>query len=104
LHEGRERRRHRALLTRNTEYHFRGLTCVGVRDRRTGCWDGLHPALFMRATTALAEGWSWGRPGAGKILPGTRAVLKGEGNGIVTSPIEEIIRPPKAAVEWYLSD
>ena len=43
---GKERRRHRVYVTKNTEYHFRDGFCVAVRDRRTG--EFLHGHLALR--------------------------------------------------------
>ncbi len=45
---GRERRRRRVYLTRNTEYHALDGVCVAVRCRKTGKWDALHPAVKKR--------------------------------------------------------
>ncbi len=55
-YEGPDRRVHRVIVTRNTEYHFRDGFCVAVRDRRTG--DFLHG----RMPTSL-DGMSPKNPG-----------------------------------------
>ena len=43
--EGTERRRHRLIVTRNTEYHLRDDLCVAVRDRSTKRWAEGHLAV-----------------------------------------------------------
>ena len=42
---GPERRRHRAYVTRNTEYHFRDDVCVAVRDVKSRKWLVSHLAV-----------------------------------------------------------
>jgi hypothetical protein len=39
---------YRVYLTRNSEYHVRGLTCFGVRDRRSASYVADHWALGQR--------------------------------------------------------
>src|SRR4051795_11331319 len=44
-YSGEERRQHRVYVTRNTEYHFRGETCIAVRDRKSGRFLQSHLAV-----------------------------------------------------------
>lgn len=46
---------YRVYLTKNSEYHVRGLVCLGVRDRRTGEWVEAHWALAQRLASAFPD-------------------------------------------------
>jgi len=46
---------YRVYLTRNSEYHVRGLTCFGVRDRRTASFLDDHWALGQRLEGTFAD-------------------------------------------------
>ena len=52
-YRGPERRRHRVLVTANSEYHCRDDICVAVRDRRTDRFVGDHPALGKHISGGL---------------------------------------------------
>ncbi|MCL2823113.1 MAG: hypothetical protein FWD57_03900 [Polyangiaceae bacterium] len=97
-----ERRRHRVLLTRNSEYHFRDGLCVAVRNRRTGEWLPDHIAL-MRTVSGLARrtsdgGYSLheGRPAVGESIR-----FGGGGREYVSGPLLEERRPEKYVVDEY---
>jgi hypothetical protein len=44
-YQGSDRRRHRLIVTRNTEYHLKDDLCVAVRDRNTKKWQVGHIAV-----------------------------------------------------------
>jgi hypothetical protein len=46
---------YRVYLTKNSEYHVRGLVCFGVRDRRTGQWVDTHWALTKKLASAFPD-------------------------------------------------
>jgi hypothetical protein len=46
---------YRVYLTKNSEYHVRGLVCFGVRDRRTGGWVDAHWALQQKLASAFPD-------------------------------------------------
>jgi hypothetical protein len=46
---------YRVYLTRNSEYHVRGLICFGVRDRRSGAWVDAHWALAQKLASAFPD-------------------------------------------------
>ena len=46
---------YRVYLTRNSEYHIRDYVCVGVRDRRSGCWREDHPTLRRPLAGTFAD-------------------------------------------------
>ena len=46
--KGSERRRHRLVVTRNTEYHLRDGVVVAVRDRQSKRWCEGHLAIDLR--------------------------------------------------------
>ena len=46
---------YRVYLTRNSEYHVRGLVCFGVRDRRSGEWVEAHWALTHKLASAFPD-------------------------------------------------
>ena len=101
---GRERRKHRVFMTRNTEYHFRDMRCVAVRDRRTGEWLPGHLALRRQLFGSIRffmNGALLPNPGEPKI---GEALFFGEGGrDLITSPLESVVRPPKELVEEYSS-
>lgn len=46
---------YRVFLTRKSEYHVRGHSCFGIRDRRSGAWLQSHWALGQRLATAFPD-------------------------------------------------
>ncbi|MCC7539510.1 MAG: hypothetical protein IT379_25010 [Deltaproteobacteria bacterium] len=99
---GKERRIHKVFVTRNTEYHVRGETCVAVKDRRSGQWLRAHLALAQK----LAGGLRFQLGGG--IVPNTGIPEIGEslyfaagGKDLVTSAILTVDRPPKDIVAQY---
>jgi hypothetical protein len=101
---GKERRRHRVFLTRNTEYHFRDALCVAVRDRRTGEWLPGHLALRRQVFGSIRffmNGALLPSPGEPKV---GEALFFGEGGrDLITSPLERVERPAKEIVSEYSS-
>lgn len=101
-YRGPERRRHRKFVTRNTEYHFRGDTCVAVRDRTSGAWVDAHLALSRRLTGAVrfqANGTALPAEGAPK--PGEALYFGEGGRDLVTSRLTSVERPDKGEVNAY---
>ncbi len=99
---GPERRVHRMYVTRNTEYHFRGATCVAVRDRTSGTWLPAHLAIqrdlagrvrFQPNGVALPVE---GDPEVGEAL-----YFGGEGRDLVTSLLCAVERPERKLVQAY---
>ncbi|HFE45559.1 MAG TPA: hypothetical protein ENJ18_08695 [Nannocystis exedens] len=90
------RRRHRVFATKFTEYHLREDECVGVRDRESGSWFRNHAALRLRAIQVPPQGQDprW---------LGRRIQFWGRLADIVTSPVVEVGRPERWAVENYVS-
>ncbi|HEY4158207.1 MAG TPA: hypothetical protein VGM29_08925 [Polyangiaceae bacterium] len=98
----RERRQHRVYVTRNTEYHFRGRTCVAVRDRKTGRFFSSHLAVNREISCAVRYQVS------GMLLPlatlpevGDALYFGAEGRELVTSLCSSVERPEKRVVESY---
>ena len=98
-YEGDERRKHKVYVTKNTEYHLRAGTVVGVRPRGSKDWFSTHEALSMRLEGFLPSGTYLPQPGAPK--PGMRAYFAAKDNDVVTSPVVAIVRPPKSTVSEY---
>jgi hypothetical protein len=97
-----ERRQHRMYVTRNTEYHFRGQTCVAVRDRKTGHF--LHSHLAVQRT--LSGGVKY--QANGSAIPSCAPPQVGEalyfgedGRELVTSLCSSIERPERRVVAAY---
>lgn len=107
--EGKERRRHRVFITRNTEYHLRDNVCVAVRDRTSKRWAEGHLALRLRVEGAVrvhSNGAlipTFTPPASGDALFFTYRTDEGEERQLVTSRIEEVGRPPKSDVTSYPS-
>lgn len=97
-----ERRRHKVLVTRNTEYHFRDRLCVAVRDRRSGEFLPGHLALKREMAGGVY------RVANGTLVPrqdeptvGEAMYFLADGLDLVTSPIVKIERPEKEIVRSY---
>jgi hypothetical protein len=100
---GQDRRQHRVYVTRNTEYHFRGATCVAVRDRKTGRFLQSHLAVqrtlsggvkYQANGTAIPSG----APQVGEAL-----YFGDDGRELVTSLCSSIERPERKVVHSYPS-
>ena len=101
-YNGRDRRRHRMYVTRNTEYLFRDERCIAVRDRATGNWLPAHLAVnrtvsggvrFQPNGTAVP---SFDGPQVGEAL-----YFGEHGRELVTSLLCAIERPQKELVVSY---
>lgn len=106
-YQGRERRRHKVYITRNTEYHVRDGICVAVRDRRSRSFRAAHIALNLKLeggvriypNGALIPNVE--NPDVGDAIFFTHLGPDGEPRQIVTSRLEKIDRPPKTTVALY---
>ena len=99
---GKERRRHRVYVTKNTEYHFRDGFCVAVRDRRTGEFLPGHLALRRRIHGGLKFFLNGAiQPNPGEPQPGEALFFATEGRDLVTSPLEKVERPAKSITQNY---
>ena len=99
---GRERRRHVLYVTQNTEYHLKDDRCVGVRDLWTGRWKQGHPAVGKRLFGAVAPSTDGLEP---ITHPEVNSMLwfdNGDSD-IFTSRLTSITRPPKNAIDRYVS-
>jgi hypothetical protein len=102
-----ERRRHRTVVTRNTEYHLRDGICVAVRDRKSKRWCEGHMAVSLRceggvkfhANGALIP--SLTEPTPGDAIFFSYKSANGDDRQLVTSKIESIGRTPKRDVLAY---
>lgn len=100
MYSGPERRQHRVLVTRNSEYHMRGHVCVAVRDAQ-GEWRSEHVAIGC----PLEGGIRVREPGCYEPYfgtdpePGLRLCF----GDLLTSPLLEVRRPPKEALDHYAS-
>ena len=102
---GRDRRRHRIYVTKNTEYHFRDGFCVAVRDRRTGDFLRGHLALRRRIHGGLRFYLNGAIvPNPGEPNPGEALYFATDGRDLVTSPLEKVERPARELVLAYPAD
>ena len=104
-YRGPDRRRHRLLVTHNTEYHLRDGTCVAVRDRTSGYFYPDHPAVgrplrqgirFVKGQPPVFSPEGEVHPGEALNFSSTPLVLD-----LVTTPLEAVTRPPKWVVDTY---
>ena len=106
-YRGPERRRHRVLVTANSEYHCRDDICVAVRDRRTDRFVGDHPALGKHISGGLRFNENGGIASATigtAPKPGEQVLFAAEDDEdrtVITSPLSAIERPPKDVVASY---
>jgi hypothetical protein len=99
---GRDRRRHRVYVTKNTEYHFRDGFCVAVRDRRSGDFLRGHLALRRRIHGGLRFYLNGAIvPNPGEPAPGEALYFATDGRDLVTSPLEKIERPTREIARAY---
>jgi hypothetical protein len=98
-YSGDDRRHHKVFVTKNTEYHVRSGTVVGVRPRGSKDWQAEHSAVAMKVEGFVLTGTFIPQPGTPK--PGQRLYLATQDNDVVTSPVVAIVRPPKATVAEY---
>ena len=101
-YEGRERRQHRMYVTRNTEYHFRGETCVAVRDRKTGRFLQSHLAV-QRTLSGGVKYQTNGTaiPSCAPPQIGEALYFGEDGRELVTSLCSSIERPERQLVASY---
>jgi hypothetical protein len=104
-YHGPERRRHRVLVTQNSEYHCRDGVCVAVRDRRTGSFIPRHAALGKHITGGLRLNQKGGIESAttGEPRPGDQVCFETniDDASVITSPLSAVERPPKNIVKIY---
>jgi hypothetical protein len=101
-YRGRERRRHKMYVTRNSEYHVRDGICVAVRDRGTGDWVAVHGALsqpILGCVSVRRDGEVLPSRGAPKV--GDALFFETSGRELVTSALCAIERPAKDIVAGY---
>ena len=99
---GQERRQHRMYVTRNTEYHFRGQTCVAVRDRKTGQF--LHSHLAIQRTLSGGVKYQANGCAVPSCAPprvGEALYFGDDGRELVTSLCSSIERPERQLVAAY---
>jgi len=101
-YQGQERRQHRMYVTRNTEYHFRGETCVAVRDRKTGRFLLSHLAVRRSLSGGVkyqANGTAV--PSCAPPRVGEALYFGDDGRELVTSICSSIERPERQVVACY---
>jgi hypothetical protein len=95
-YEGPERRIHKVIVTRNTEYYVRERRCVAVRDRSTGSWVKNHFAVdraIMGAIRYLDSGELFAAPGLPQV--GESMYFEELGGDLVTSAVVAVERPAR---------
>ena len=101
-YEGTDRRRHRLIVTRNTEYHVRRDLCVAVKDRRSGEWLRSHLALRNRVHGGIRFARNGGIvPNPGSPRVGESLFFHAAGRDLVTSPVLSVVRPERSTVSRY---
>ena len=106
-YEGTERRRHKLVVTKNTEYHLRDDVCVAVRDRSSKRWCEGHLAVSLRCEGGVkfhtngAVIPSLTDPIPGDAIYFSYKTATGEDRQLVTSRIESVVRTPKRDVLAY---
>lgn len=101
-HPGHERRQHRMYVTRNTEYHFRGQTCVAVRDRKTGRFIHAHLAVQRTLSGGVRyQSNGCAVPSCAPPQVGEALYFGDNGRELVTSLCSSIERPERRFVAAY---
>ncbi len=101
-YDGPDRRIHRVFVTRNTEYHVRQRTCVGVLDRQSGQWLKGHFAID-RAVAGSIRFYDRGSMTASPALPrvGDSLYFEASGRDLLTSSVVSVERPRESQVRSY---
>lgn len=101
-YQGPDRRVHRVFVTRNTEYHVRRRTCVGVLDRDSGRWLSNHFAID-RAVAGSIRFFDRGGMSASPGLPrvGDSLYFEADGRDLLTSSVVSVERPSADQVSDY---
>jgi len=106
-YQGNERRRHRIIVTRNTEYHLKDDLVVAVRDRGSKRWCEGHIALALKVEGGVrfydngAVVPSLEPPSPGDAMYFTYKNDSGHSRQLITSKIEAVERTPKRDVLAY---
>ncbi|MEO7033964.1 MAG: hypothetical protein ABI548_08780 [Polyangiaceae bacterium] len=99
---GHERRQHRMYVTRNTEYHFRGETCIAVRDRKSGRFLQSHLAVQRTLSGGVKyQGNGTAIPSCAPPRVGEALYFGDDGRELVTSLCSSIERPERRLVASY---
>ncbi len=99
---GPERRRHRAYVTRNTEYHFRDDVCVAVRDIKSRRMAGFAPggrAAAQRRRPRDRQRLRRSDVCSSKV--GESLYFGEDGRELVTSALCRVERPEREVVHAY---
>lgn len=99
MYRGPERRLHRIMVTRNSEYHLRGSTCVAVSDPDTHAWRDSHRAIGCQLVGGIAF-----LPGGGCNVSSGSADVGQQlcfSNDLMTTLVTNVVRPPRDVVESY---
>ncbi len=106
-YEGPDRRVHRVIVTRNTEYHMKNEVVVAVRDRQSKRWCEGHLAVSLKVEGGVrlfdngAAVPSLEEPRPGDAMYFTYQNEAGHSRQLITSRIESVERPPKRDVLAY---
>ena len=106
-YEGQNRRRHRIIVTRNTEYHLRDNVVIAVRDRGSKRWAEGHLAVNLKVEGGVriydngAAIPSLDEPREGDAMYFSYANDLGQTRQLITSKIEKVERTPKRDVLTY---
>jgi hypothetical protein len=99
---GKDRRRHRVFVTKNTEYHLRDGFCVAVRDRNSGDFLHGHLAIHRRVQGGLKFFMNGAMvPNPGIPREGESLFFSTKGRDLVTSPVERVERPSRELAGAY---
>lgn len=101
---GPERRLHRVLVTKNTEYHLRGDLCVAVKDRNSAVWLEGHLAVGheLKGGVRVSAQGSAG-PGGDQPALGDALYFSDGRRQLVTSVLCAVERPDPESLAAYLS-
>jgi hypothetical protein len=89
-------------VTRNTEYHFRGQTCVAVRDRKSGRFLEAHSAVRRTLSGGVKyQGNGTAIPSGAPPQVGEALYFGSQGRELVTSLCSSIERPERLLVASY---
>ena len=99
-----DRRRHKMFVTENTEYHLKENICVGIRSLRSGEWITKAKALNARLIGGIrsiveVKLAAPSFPQIGESL----LFMTDDGEDVVTTKLMDIRRPPREALEFYVT-
>lgn len=101
-YNGPERRIHKVFITRNSAYYLKSGICKAVKDLKSNTWLENHKTINCKVIGGLRFQGGGVIPKVGLPELGECIYFDCEGDDIVTSPVNDVQRPPKEVVKKFM--